>query len=125
MASLRLRWLSSDMVCDLAERVLAVEHPAVCAGQQRVGDVADALFDRSVGLRRGAGALNPLPPQIVRNVTAYEIPAPRVRDLDVRAANAGLGIEKLDALMLSRPLQASLDAGRHQRAAVFFERGKR
>ena len=27
---------------DLAERVLAVEHPAVGAGQQRVGDVADA-----------------------------------------------------------------------------------
>ena len=31
---------------DLPERVLAVEHPAVGAREQRVGDVADALLDR-------------------------------------------------------------------------------
>ena len=47
MASLRLRWLSSDMRRDLAQRVLAVEHPAVGARQQRIRDVADAVLDGS------------------------------------------------------------------------------
>jgi hypothetical protein len=31
MASFRLRWLSSDIEATLAERILAVEHPAVGA----------------------------------------------------------------------------------------------
>ena len=62
----------------LAERVLAVEHPAVGAGQQRVGDVADALLDRRVRPRRRAGALNPLPLQVVRDLAAGERAVARV-----------------------------------------------
>src|SRR4030095_3255767 len=68
IASFRFRWFSSDIVDTWpsasspsnippseplvarrhrrprADRGLAVEHPAVGAGQQRVGDVADALL---------------------------------------------------------------------------------
>ena len=31
---------------DLAERILSIEHPAIRARQQRIGDVADTLFYR-------------------------------------------------------------------------------
>ena len=48
-ASRRLRWLSRLIVVDLAERVLAVEHPAVGARQQRVGDVAEACSTEARG----------------------------------------------------------------------------
>ena len=57
---------------DLAERVLAVEHPAVGARQQRVGDVADALLDRRIRPRRGTGALDPLALQVGGNRGAVE-----------------------------------------------------
>ena len=57
---------------DLAQRVLAVEHPAVGARQQRVGDVADAVFDRRIRLRRGTGALNPLALEVLGNLAADE-----------------------------------------------------
>ena len=72
----------------LAERVLAVEHPAVGAGEQRVGDVADALVDRTVGLGAGARALNPLPLQVVRDLAAGELPVAGVLHRDVRACDA-------------------------------------
>ncbi len=38
---------------DLAERVLAIEHPAVRAGEQGVGHVADALLHRRFGFVAG------------------------------------------------------------------------
>jgi hypothetical protein len=75
IASFRLRWLSSAIVESWPERVLAVEHPAVGAGQQRVGDVADALVHRRRGLGAGAGALDPLPLQVGRNRAAVNAPA--------------------------------------------------
>src|SRR5258708_28886992 len=57
---------------ELAERVLAVEHPPVGARQQRVRDVADAVFKRRIRLRRGTGALNPLALEIPGNLGAEE-----------------------------------------------------
>ncbi len=77
---------------DLAERILAVEHPAVGAGQQRVGDVADAVLDRRVRLGRGAGALNPLPLQIRGISLPIELAVAGVLHLDrscARSARAG------------------------------------
>ena len=56
----------------LAERVLAVEHPAVRAGEQRVGHVAQTLLDGRVRTRRRPGALDPLPTEIVRDRAALE-----------------------------------------------------
>ena len=45
----------------LAQRVLAVEHPAVGAGKQGVSDVADARLHRRARPGGGTGALDPLP----------------------------------------------------------------
>ena len=59
----------------LTERVLAVEHPAVGARQQRVRDVADALLDSGVGLGGRAGALNPLALEIPRNLAPVNFPS--------------------------------------------------
>src|SRR6476659_8287539 len=55
---------------DLPERILAVEHPAVGAGEQGVGDVADALLRAGARTRRGTGTLDPLPLQVVRDRAA-------------------------------------------------------
>jgi hypothetical protein len=46
---------------ELAERVFAVEHPAVGTREQGVRDVANAPFDRHARLRGGPCSLNPLP----------------------------------------------------------------
>ena len=78
----------------LAERVLAVEHPAVGAGQQRVGDVADAALDRAAALGAGPGALNPLRLQVGGNLAAGEAAGARVRDADVGPRNRGVRVEK-------------------------------
>ena len=74
---------------DLAERVLAVEHPAVGAREQRVGDVADALLDRRVGLGAGAGALDPLGRPEVLGISLPRTrpgvpPDSRARDVSLR-----------------------------------------
>src|SRR5207249_6874480 len=81
---------------DLAERVLAVEHPAVGARQQRVRDVADALFNRRVRLRRGTGALNPLAPEVLGNLGAEESATAGVLNLDPGPRDGGLWVEESD-----------------------------
>ena len=72
---------------DLAERVLAVEHPAVGAREQRVGDVANALGRRGARPRRGTGALNPLPLEIGGDLAAVEPAGPRVAHRDAGPAD--------------------------------------
>src|SRR5258708_29774650 len=77
----------------LTECVLAVEHPAVGAGQERMGDIADALVDRRPRFRGGPRPLNSLTGGIGWNLTSGKPsrarvgpregppghPAPRVR----------------------------------------------
>ena len=55
---------------DLAERVFAIEHPAVGAAQQRVSDVANTGFNRGARPGRRAGALDPLPLKIAWDLAA-------------------------------------------------------
>ena len=75
--------MSSDIVVDLAERVLAVEHPAVGAGEQRVGDVAQALLESArAACAAGPGALDPLPLQVGRDLAAVEVAVAGVLDAD-------------------------------------------
>src|ERR1035441_4575448 len=59
---------------DFAERVLAIEHPAVSAREQGISDVAQIGLDGRVGTRRGACALDPLATQVVRDLGALEGP---------------------------------------------------
>ena len=116
IASFRLRWLSSDIVDDLAERVLAVEHPAVGARQQRVGDVADALLDRRVA----ACAAGPVPwihcrCRSARDLAAVERAVARVLHADARARrSARRGSRNAMRCALARARCAPRDARRHQ-----------
>ena len=59
---------------NLTERILAVKHPAVGAREQRVGDIADARFDRRVGFGSRTGSLNPLPLEIVGDFRTLKTP---------------------------------------------------
>ena len=111
---------------DLPERVLAVEHPAVGAREQRVGDVADALArvgaaasprgrcPESTGAARSAGI-----------VAAVEPAGPGVAHRDGRPADRRVGRQERDALALALAARAPLDARAHQRAAIGIERRQR
>src|SRR5690348_18494237 len=63
---------------DLTERIFAIEHPAVSARKERVGDVAQRGFDRRTRPGCRACTLNPLPAKIAGNLAADELPFPRV-----------------------------------------------
>ena len=82
---------------DLAERILAVEHPAVGAREQRVGDVAQSRFDRRARPGGRAGALNPLPAKIAGDLAADELAVPGVLHCDLRARDDRLRIEERHA----------------------------
>ena len=110
---------------DLAERVLAVEHPAVRAGQQRVGDVADAALERRPRLGGRTGALNPLPLQVARDLRAFEIAGACVAHRHRRPADERVRVEEFDAPAASRALFAAGEPRRHQRLAVGIEDGER
>ena len=110
---------------DLAERVLAVEHPAVRPGQQRVGDVADAAFERRPRLGGRAGALNPLSLQVVRNLRAFELAGARLADRHGGAADDRLRVEELDALAALCAFRAPRQPDGHQALAVGVENGER
>ena len=107
---------------ELAECVLAVEHPAVRSGEQRVGDVADALVHRRGGLGARARALDPLPLQVGGNRAAREGAGARVGDPDLRPCDDAGRIEKRDPLALLGPLLAALEARRHHRVPIVVER---
>ena len=82
----------------LSQGVFAVEHPAVGARQQRVGDVADALVGGHTRPRRGTGSLNPLTLQIRGNLASHERAGARVLDANTSPWNLGRWIEERDAL---------------------------
>ena len=106
----------------LAERVFAVEHPPVGAGQQRVGDVAEAAVRRRARPCGRPGALDPLALQVGRNLAADEGAVARVLNLDQRPRNVGVRIEELDAVLLARPRRSPADPVRHHLFAVVVER---
>ena len=107
---------------DLAERVLAVEHPAVGAGEQRIRDVADAGLDRGIRLGGRTGPLDPLALQVVRDLASLEVAAPGVRDGDIRARDDRIRIEEPDRLPVARTSGAAPDTGGHRRLALHVER---
>jgi hypothetical protein len=67
---------------NLPQRIFAVEHPAIGARKQGVGDISDAVFNRRVGFCRRAGSLNPLPLQIRRNNRAFEMTVAGILNVD-------------------------------------------
>jgi hypothetical protein len=109
---------------ELAQRVLAVEHPAVGAGEQGIGHVPDALLDGRAGLGARAGALDPLALQIERDGASGEGPPARIGDGDAGPADAARRIEEREGLFLARPRGAPPEACRHQGMAIVVERGQ-
>ena len=107
---------------DLAERVLAVEHPAVGAREQRVRDVADAGLDRGVWPGGGSGPLDPLALEVVRDLAPLEVAGPRVRDADGGARDDRTRIEEPDWLPVARTGGAPPDAGGHRSLPLDLER---
>jgi len=106
----------------LPERVLTVEHPAIGAREERVGDVADALGGSGARPRRGPGALDPLALQIVRDHAAVEVAGAGIVHGDARAADRRVGRQEVDRLVVALPPSAPLDACAHERATSRVER---
>ena len=109
----------------LTERVFAVEHPAVRAGQERVGDVADALRNRGAGLGPGAGALDPLPPQIDGNFRSRETAAARLLHRVTGARHQIVRMEKRDPLVMRRTAGAAVQPRCHHALARVIDRAQR
>ena len=106
---------------DLAERVLAVEHPAVGAGKQGVGDVADAGLHRRARPGGGTGALDPLPLQVVGNLRAVELARARLLHGERGARNDGGRIEEADPPTVAEARRPPLDALAHDPLALAVE----
>ena len=107
---------------DLPEGILAIEHPAVGARQERVGGVAKAAFHARPRLGGGPGALDPLALQIGRDLAPLEVAVPGVLNPDARTRDQRLGVEESDALPAVLPRQPPRDAPCHQFAPVTVER---
>jgi len=110
---------------DLTKRVLPVEHPPIGARQQCIGDVPDALLDRSIRPRRRTGALNPLPLQIGRNLASHERPVASIADFDAGPRDLDLRIEEANPLLVARSPRSSPNPRVHHRFPVLFELDKR
>jgi hypothetical protein len=106
---------------DLAQRILAVEHPAVRPREQRIGDVADAALDRRAGLGRRPRPLDPLALQVGGNLAADEAAGPGVGDADLAPRNHGVRLQEADSRAIAKPLGAALDARRHDHQPVLVE----
>src|SRR3954468_3185261 len=97
----------------LAERVLAVEHPAVRAGEERIRDVADAAFDWCARPGGRPGPLNPLAPQVFWDRAPCEVTVARVLNRDPCAWNDRVGSEERDPLVVACARRPSRDARGH------------
>src|SRR5262249_8912453 len=69
--------------------------------------------NRRVRLRRGAGTLDPLALEVLRNRGAEDSAGAGVLNLDPGARDGGLWVEEGDSLLVSRPRPAPLDTSRH------------
>ena len=111
----------------LPEGVLAVEHPAVGAGEQRVGDVAQTDGDvvrRSRPCCR-TGALDPLAAEVRRNLRTAESTVAGILNTYRRTVDERFGIEELDAPPLASAILAALEAFRHEPQPVAIVRRQR
>ena len=107
---------------DLPEGVLAIEHPAVSAREQSVGDVAQAALGARPWPSGRTGALDPLAHQIGRDLAPVEVSVASVLNADARPRNQRLGIEEGNALPAALPRQSPRDAPCHQLVSVTVER---
>ena len=110
---------------DLSEGVLAVEHPPVGAGEQRVRDVAQAALGR--GARPGGGprSLDPLALEVGRDLAAGEAAFAGIAHTEVGARNERVGFEKTESASLEGPLAPPRAALGHDPASVPIERRQR
>src|SRR4030095_9983309 len=98
---------------------------AVRTGQQSIGHIADALLHGRIRTRSRPGALNPLALKILRDFSSDEVAVARILNLDVRAANRRIGIQKRDALLVARPRVAPFDARAHQGLSFLVQPSQR
>jgi hypothetical protein len=110
---------------DLAERILAVEHPAVGSGEERIGDVADAVGRPGARARRRPGALDPLALQIVGNDAAVEVAGAGIAHSDGRSLDRRVGGQEADPLVLALAASAPCDARLHEHPAPRVEGDER
>ena len=106
---------------DLAERILAVEHPAVGPGEQGVGHVADARLHRRARPGGGSGPLDPLPLQVVGDLRTLELPLARLLHGQRRARDDGGGVEEADPPAVPEAGGPPLHPRLHEIAAVPVE----
>ncbi len=106
----------------LAQRILAIEHPAVRAGEERVGHVAQALLHRRAGPRGGPRALDPLAPQVSGDLAPLEPARARVGHAELRPPDQRAWVKEADRLVVARPSPPAGDPARHDRAALEIER---
>src|SRR4029453_16223641 len=83
---------------DLAQRILAVEHPPVRAAQEGISNVGKADLDRAARTGGWPGPLDPLALQVARDLGADEVALARVFDFDRRAGNDAVRIQETDTL---------------------------
>jgi hypothetical protein len=88
---------------DLAERILAVKHPTIGSGEERIGDIANAFIDRRIRLRRRPRPLNPLPPEVIRNLAADEVAVTRILYFDIRASDCGGRVQEPNSFFVPEP----------------------
>jgi hypothetical protein len=105
----------------LAERILTVEHPAVGARQQCVGDIAQVDFHGGPRPRRWARSLNPLALEIRWNLRTLEGSGSGVANPDFGTRDQAFGIQKLELPPVSEALVAAAQARGHQSRPLRFE----
>ena len=123
-ASLRLRWLSSDIVSTWPSASSPSNIQPSAPGEQGVGDVAQAVLDGRVGPRRRARALDPLAPQVGRDLRALEVAVAGVLNTNARAGDGAGGIQESDGLLLCKALGAALHPLVHQLKPTVVERSQ-
>ena len=103
---------------DLAERVLAVEHPSVGAREECEGDRADARRHRRARFGGGAGALDPLALQVMGNLAALEIAASGLLHSDAGSADDRARVEEPDSPLIAKSCDPPGAAGVHELAGA-------
>jgi hypothetical protein len=106
---------------DLSEGVFGVEHPAVGAGEERVGDVSEADFHRGIRACRGSSALDPLALQVRGNLAPHEPARACVADRHASSRDDARRIEEADVFLAAHALGPPLDARVHHAFALLVE----
>jgi len=110
---------------DLAQSILAVEHPAIGAGEEGIRDVAEPL--RGGGSRPGGGPgpLDPLAFEVARNLTTGKGPGAGVSHENAGSRKCAVGGQELQGLPGAQSFQAAVLPLGHHAMPLPIEAGQR